>query len=72
MSATARALYLSKTCRGASAFLQAVPTDRHLLLSNDTMHTALRVRFQISVLSDQGVRHCSNTLPLQSLGSTPD
>jgi len=55
MSATARALYLSKTCRGASAFLQAVPTDRHLLLSNETMHTALRVRFQISVLSDQGV-----------------
>eukprot|EP00042_Codosiga_hollandica_P038685 m.316266 g.316266 ORF g.316266 m.316266 type:complete len:154 (+) comp55459_c0_seq8:1383-1844(+) len=65
MSATARALYLSKTCRGASAFLQAVPTDRHLLLFNCGADAARDMRHNVLVLAFQDMLSDVQNNPVQ-------
>ena len=46
----ARAQYLSKTARGARAFLQACPTDAGLRLSNDDMVLSLRLWLRLPLL----------------------
>lgn len=45
-----RAQYLSKTSKGASAFLQACPTDRSLTIANDDMRLAIRVWLRLPLL----------------------
>jgi hypothetical protein len=49
-----RAQYLSKTARGASAFLLALPTDRSLSLSNETMLLSLRMWMRLPLLPALG------------------
>jgi hypothetical protein len=46
----ARAQYLSKTQRGARAFLQACPTDAGLRLTNDNMILSLRLWLRLPLL----------------------
>jgi hypothetical protein len=45
-----RAQYLSKTARGARAFLQACPTDAGLALSNDAVIMSLRLWLRLPLL----------------------
>lgn len=49
-SSADRAQFLSKTCRGASAFLGAIPTDRSLYISNHDFHMSLRLWLRLPVL----------------------
>jgi hypothetical protein len=50
VTTSARAQYLSKTGRGARAFLQACPTDNGLRLNNGDMIMALRLWLRLPVL----------------------
>lgn len=47
---SARAQFLSKTGRGARAFLQACPTDAGLRISNDDMVSSLRLWLRLPML----------------------
>ena len=47
---TSRAQYLSKTSRGAKAFLSACPTDNGLRLSNEEMELSLRLWLRLPIL----------------------
>jgi hypothetical protein len=62
-----RAQYLSKTCRGASAFLLALPTDRSLAMSNETMHLSLRMWMRLPLLPVLGA---TTGLPCSCKSST--